>query len=121
MRRHLRRRNGQFRSPTPREAVPLVVAMIRAKSAPHVKGHETRKAKRSEWVKAHISALTPCQHAQTFFWPLLHDGAHVFGCDACMTCGAGQPPFDKSARVPVPGAWRAVAFGAHCDALRAGL
>lgn len=50
----------------------------------------------------------PCKHPQTFFRPLAASAAAVFGCDACLTCGAGQPPFDRGTPIPVPGIWRAI-------------
>lgn len=55
-----------------------------------------------------MSAATFCRHERTFFWPLAVFPNGVYGCDACLECGAGQPPYDKRAPVPVPGSWRAV-------------
>ncbi len=57
-----------------------------------------------------IAALiaAPCVHPRLFFWVLAAFPAGVFGGDACALCGAGQPPFDRGAAVPVPGGWRAV-------------
>ena len=52
--------------------------------------------------------MSDCTHAATFFWPLTVSAAGVYGCDACLHCGAGQPPFTKGARIPVPGSWRAI-------------
>lgn len=53
-------------------------------------------------------AAAACTHPATFFWPLAVSAAGAFGCDACLVCGAGQPPFTKGARLPVPGSWRGI-------------
>ena len=52
-----RDRIGRFRSPTTREAAPLLARMLRAKSEPHRKGWQARRAKRSAEIMAHIDAL----------------------------------------------------------------
>jgi len=52
-----RDRMGRFRSPTTREAAPLVAQMLRAKSEPHRKGWDTRRAQMSAHIAAHIEAL----------------------------------------------------------------
>lgn len=49
-------RSGKFRPRLLRDA-PLLDAMMTAKSAPHRKGWETRRAKRSAEIAAHIEAL----------------------------------------------------------------
>lgn len=46
---------GRFLPAATADRLPLIVRP--AKSAPHVRGHETRRAKRSAWVWAHIAAL----------------------------------------------------------------
>ena len=50
------RRSGRFRPRLLRDA-PLLDAMMTGKSAPHVRGHETRRVKRSAEIAAHIEAL----------------------------------------------------------------
>lgn len=50
------RGSGRFRPRLLRDA-PLLDAMMTAKSPSHVKGHETRRARRSAEIAAHIEAL----------------------------------------------------------------
>ena len=52
-----RSRDGRYRRPTIREAAPLLARMLRAKSEPHRKGWQARRAKRSAEIAAHIEAL----------------------------------------------------------------
>lgn len=52
-----RARDGRYRRQTIREAAPLLARMLRGKSPPHVRGHQTRRAKRSAEIVAHIEAL----------------------------------------------------------------
>ncbi len=47
--------SGRWRPRSPAEAVPLFLA--RPKSEPHRKGWDTRRAKRSAEIAAHIEAL----------------------------------------------------------------
>jgi hypothetical protein len=56
MKHDLRFPSGKFRPRLLRDA-PLLDAMMTGKSAPHVRGHETRRAKRSAEIAAHIDAM----------------------------------------------------------------
>lgn len=47
--------SGRFLPKPVADALPLF--MRPAKSAPHVAGHRTRKAKRAAWVAAHIERI----------------------------------------------------------------
>lgn len=49
----LRNRAGRFRPRLLRDT-PLLDAMMRGKSPPHVRGHQTRRAKRSAEIAQHI-------------------------------------------------------------------